>query len=69
MNIDKIYEEIKRLAKQILDGDQLESFLKLGTQDQLLGLKCFAFMGKDFQMSQYLETLEDQYHIERDKGL
>lgn len=69
MEIESIYKELERIASQILDKDQLASFLNLGTEDQILGLKCFAFMAKNFEMVHYLETLETQYHIERDKGL
>jgi len=42
----------------ILEEEQIESFMKMNIKDQILGLKVFAVMSKNFEAMNRIEEVE-----------
>lgn len=57
------YEKIEKFVKdecmKIMEKSKYESFTKLPLKSQLLGLKVFAFIAKEFDVIKRIERIEE----------
>lgn len=61
MLLDEVRKQLEILAYQVMDRERVQSFIKLSTADQVLGIKCLAFIGKDFKMVELMSDIEEEW--------